>query len=384
MKSNIWTGLPLAAIALASLASGAPAQTAKSDPLFHDTSRPKTGTLSGNPMAKLPANWEALSTFGTRPAYSADGTKLLMLDQEFGTVYEMDIATRQVRSMTSHFPNNGFLRAHYLKDGNILLTGARQMERDEAISRMQFSEIFFLDKSGTKEAIPLDTRNFEGLAVSRISNRLVWAERSPGAARLALHHNVTGDQPNADEYVAFFVGDVVYNGGKPAIANKREIYRRLRSDCMAEPQDLRDNDQEVIFSCYSFHGDVTSKEGAYYDSSVHGVRLDTGKVTDYMRVTGENHEVEGIAPSGRWTLVECRDIRGGPSLSEVDLCKLDLSDPKKYTRLTTFSDYKGWRINNGVISPDGKTMAFMLTYATENSTNRLGIYLLHLTPEEQK
>ena len=48
-------------------------------------------------------------------------------------------------------------------------------------------------------------------------------------------------------------------------------------------------------------------------------------------------------------------------------------------RLTYFSDYKGYKSSNPVISDDGKQMAFQLAKSTDQAGIGYGIFVMNLT-----
>ncbi|MDP9141711.1 MAG: hypothetical protein M3O62_13065, partial [Pseudomonadota bacterium] len=92
---------------------------------------PLKGTLPGSPMDALPAHITKLTERGQRAAWSPDGKRMLYLDATIGDVVEIDLATNTQREITAPFQNAGFLRAHYLSNGDLLLCGPE--ERDPAI-----------------------------------------------------------------------------------------------------------------------------------------------------------------------------------------------------------------------------------------------------------
>ena len=78
------------------------------------------------------------------------------------------------------------------------------------------------------------------------------------------------------------------------------------------------------------------------------------------------------------TLVECdRQNRRGSGF--VDLWKLALDGSGKAERLTYFSDSPGYKASNGVVSDDGKLVAFQLAKSTEAAGVGHGIFVLDLT-----
>jgi hypothetical protein len=62
----------------------------------------------------------------------------------------------------------------------------------------------------------------------------------------------------------------------PTLENKTEIIRAKAPDCTLEAQDFRNNDTELIYTCY---------RSSYAD--VMGVNLSTKKVTVYRKLPDE-------------------------------------------------------------------------------------------------
>src|SRR5688572_22749386 len=80
------------------------------------------------PDQNLPPHIRKLTSFGERAEFSLDGKRLLFLTKTFGDVMEYDLATGDIRNLTSHFPNYGFTRALYLANGQILLAGPTEYD----------------------------------------------------------------------------------------------------------------------------------------------------------------------------------------------------------------------------------------------------------------
>jgi hypothetical protein len=76
-----------------------------------------------NPADDLPPHIIRLTAFGERADWSADGKRILFLSKTFGDAMEIDLATREIRNLTAHYPNYGYTRALYLSNGDILLSG---------------------------------------------------------------------------------------------------------------------------------------------------------------------------------------------------------------------------------------------------------------------
>jgi hypothetical protein len=108
------------------------------------------------------------------------------------------------------------------------------------------------------------------------------------------------------------------------------------------------------------------------------VDLATGAVTNYSKAPGQYDEPEGIFPDGRFTLVEC-DKQNHLGPGHIDLWKLALDGRGALERLTYFSDTPGGKGSNGVVSDDGRYLAFQLAKAGEAAGVGHGIFILDLS-----
>ena len=82
------------------------------------------GPLEGeSPADHLPPQISQLTAFGERADWSHDGKRILFLSKTFGDAMEIDLATKQIRNLTAHYPHHGYTRALYLANGDILLAG---------------------------------------------------------------------------------------------------------------------------------------------------------------------------------------------------------------------------------------------------------------------
>ncbi|WP_197277246.1 PD40 domain-containing protein [Sphingomonas profundi] len=333
-----------------------------------------TATRPGDPLRNLPPGARFISSFGERAAFSPDGKKIAFIGKSYGDAFEYDIATGKTRNLTVHAANAGFLRVQYLNDGNLLLLGPRRIDPDRMAMRIGQIELWYMDKAPGSALQPLNEIVSEGIALSRMSNKVGWAVLEPKRS--------TADQ-KVDEYTALRVGDVVVREGTARLENVREIGRRPTSQCVQEAQDFRDRDRELTISCYDVGGKRLSlgKFVSILHSTIEGVRLSDGKYITYHDVRdGSFTEVEGIHPSGAWTMVEC-----GPGEGEgLDLCRLDLVPNGRLTRLTHFLDYGKHRVSNPVVSPDGGSIAFQFGRAGDEAGVGMGILLMPMPAEAGK
>lgn len=308
-----------------------------------------------NPVEDLPPYITQVTWFGERADWSHDGSKILFLSKTFGDAMELDVASKRIRNLTAHYPHHGYTRALYLANGDILLSGPETFEPKRAGEARVQCWLYVLDKSLTRPPIPLGTKCSEGPAVSRRRMHIAWT-------------HVAAEYP--DEMAAgssrMQEADIVYEDGKPKLANQRLIIssRDLPFRCTLETQNFRPPDEkELTFSAYGYQG-----------TDVCGIDLTTRKVTNYSNSPDQYDEPEGIFPDGQFTLVEC-DKQNHQGPSHVDLWKLKLDGSGSYERLTHFSDYPGFKASNPVVSDDGKFIAFQMAKSREAAGVGHGLFI---------
>jgi Tol biopolymer transport system component len=220
-------------------------------------------------------------------------------------------------------------------------------------------EMWVLDARLDRPAARLDAAIDEGPAVSRLSPRIAWT--GPGQREM-------------------FMADIVYEGGTPALANPRRI---LSYDADARPQTMRletqdfrpPDERELLFTCYS-----GTEQEPFYFADVCGLDLATGAVRNYTSTPEQYDEAEGVFADGRSILVES-DRHTRNREWRIDLYRVPLDGTNRGDRLTTFSGppdtpYHG---SDGVISPDGRFMAFQLGVRGPQAGQGWGILLMDLS-----
>jgi hypothetical protein len=308
---------------------------------------PLKGTLPGSPLDHLPPHITQLTDSGQRAAWSPDGTRLLFLDDTIGDVVEIDLATGARRELTAPFPNAGFLRAHYLPNGDLLLCGP--LERDPAIEDDgRFRGRLWVQRASFSAApVLLDEPCWEGVAVDPRSDAIAW--------------NISDIDFNAaDVFVQAAIGkSEIYTGridydaaGQPRLVDKQLVIDRwdVGVDAILEVQDFRtraDGARELVFAAYFHRG-----------GEVMSVDLLTRTIIGQSR-SPFYEEPEGIHPSGEYVLVE-RDRAIELFPGELDIWRLTLDGSGSFERLTTFSHYCGYGATNPVVAPNGRVFAFQL------------------------
>jgi Tol biopolymer transport system component len=309
----------------------------------------------GSPEEQLPSNIKQLTAFGERASWSPDGTHIAFMSKSFGDAFVVDVHTKMIRLLT-HYPNAGFLRVQYLPNGDYFLIGARTFT-DIRTTRGRDQEMWVLGADGKGRPVALDHKISEGVAISRKTARIAWS-------------NTHGQHPDllADGESVIYIADIVYEGGQPKLANKKEVLRAKRPECTLEAQDFRRNDTELIYTCY---------RSPFAD--VFGIDLNTSKVTTYRKLAGEYNEVEGIFPDGEHVLVESSREQAQQNSNYIDIWKLKLEpESTNFVRMTRWGDYPNYKASNPVVSPDGWRIAFQSARSTDEAGVGYGIFLLDL------
>jgi hypothetical protein len=301
-----------------------------------------------SPLDELPAHIKQVTYFGERADWSHDGKKILFLEKTFGDVYEIELSTGIIRPLTHHYFHEGYTRALYLSNGDILLSGARQFDaNDPWPSRSEKNaELWVLKKDLSGPPTPLGEKCSEGPAVSRKNMRIAWTQQG-----------------------AFYMADVIFENQTPKLANKKKILDKkdLPFKCDIETQNFRPPDEkELIFSAYNYQG-----------TEVMGLDIETGKVVNYSQAPNQYDEPEGIFPDGKYTLVEC-DKHNPKGTQQIDIYKLALDGSGETTRLTFFADYPDYKASNPVVSDDGRFIAFQVAKKGDVAGVGRGILILDL------
>jgi hypothetical protein len=319
-------------------------------------SDPAAGPM-GSPVDDLPPHIVRLTESGMRPDWSADGTRLLFLDALVGDVFELELESGQLRPLTGHYPHNGYSRARYLANGDVLLCGPGTAAAEKTESGRWHTDLWLLRVGRDRPAVPLGEPCFEGPAVSRHSLRIAWT-RSDYPDRIVFARS------------EIWTGEITLNGESAQLVNRRKVLDRSDFHYFAflETQDFRPPDErELIFTAYAYRG-----------GEVMGVDLETGELRNYSQNWGYD-EAEGVFPDGRYVAVEREP--GTYTLNprgHIDIWRNSLDETARSVRLTHFSDYAGFGANNPVVSPDGKVMAFQLRLADGQHGNGHGIFLYDL------
>ena len=242
--------------------------------------------------------------------------------------------------------------------------------------------------------VPLGVTNHEGIAVARGSMRIAWVDSTaPRPIKRADNEFFSRPIDFASLKDQIWIGEIIYEGGVPRVINKRKIldcesdqgaiaeFNALRgSKCsMIEPQNLVPPDeQRLTFTMLTRKTRDDGHAGA--DSFI--LDLQSGKITQLNTRPGY-FEVEGVFPDGRNSLAEhASGNQADGATNRVDLWKVALDGSGALTPVTSYNKIDPQlKSNQGVVSPDGRWMAFgVSTAAVEQKVpgQGVGIFLMDL------
>jgi Tol biopolymer transport system component len=301
-----------------------------------------------SPLDELPAWITRATHFGQRADWSHDAKRILFIEKTFGDVYEIELASGIIKPMTHHYYHEGYTRALYLANGDIVLSGARKFdsENPHASRDEKNAELWVLKKGLSGPPTALGQKCKEGPAVSRRNMRIAWALRDK-----------------------IYMADIAYENGTPKLGNRKMIMDKnnLPFKCGIETQNFRPPDEkELIFSAYGYQG-----------TEVAGLNIASGKVVNYSNAPNQYDEPEGIFHDGKHTCVEC-DAHDTKGTHYIDIYKLALDGSGKSERLTRFNDYPGYKSSNPVVSDDGRYMAFQYAKKGDRAGVGRGILIFDL------
>ena len=318
-----------------------------------------------SPLDDLPDYITPLTYFGQRADWSHDGDRVLFIEKTFGDVYEVEVATGTIRPMTHHFFHEGFVRALYLSNGDILLSGTKNFDANDPWKSRDArnTELWVLKKDLSSPPTPLGVHCKEGPAVSRKKMNIAWALGS-----------------------TIYKGEIEYDNGKPKLKNWRPLFTSgdLPSPAKGwdmETQNFRPgNENELIF--YAFGGQFG------FQAEVFGYDMEKKEFINYSKSESTYDEAEGTFPDGLSILVESNRHRpkykGMKEFLTLDIYKLKLDESGEMERVTFFNENPEYKASNPVVSDDGRFMVFQHAHAEDPAGKGRGLLLMDLKAWEKK
>lgn len=314
---------------------------------------------SSSPLDELPDYIRQVTYFGERADWSSDGKRILFLEKTFGDVYEIEVETGIIRPMTHHFFHEGFVRALYLANGDILLSGAREFDSKDAWKSRDArnTELWVLKADLSAPPAPLGVHCKEGPAVSRTEMRIAWALGS-----------------------AIYVGEIDDEGDKPKLKNWKPLFQSSELPSPAKGWDLEtqnfDPINKDVLYFYAFGGQFG------YSAEVLSYNIKEKTFTNFSKSPKTYDEAEGIFPNGLDMMIESNrhriDSEGMKEFLTLDIYKLKLDESGDVERVTYFNDNPNYKASNPVVSDDGKFMAFHYAITSDEAGRGRGILVLDI------
>lgn len=323
----------------------------------------RTGNLV-SPLDTMPPFVKKITTFGQRCDWSLDGKKLIFLEKTFGDVYEVEVATGELTPLTHHYFHEGYTRALYLANGDILLSGSRTFDADEPWKsrKPEQAELWVLKRDLSAPPTALGVFCKEGPTASRKQLKIAWT---------------------VDD---IYLSDIIYEDGIPKLKHIDTLVRSSDlpeevANWRLETQNFRPpNDEELLFNAH-----YPSVE---YEAEVMGINLNTKKIVNYSKRPDRYDEPEGVFPDGKHILVEStrhhpKREEGRTTWDYIDLYKLALDGSARMERLTYFNEGLKYKATNPVVSDDGRYMAFQYSIIGETTGIGHGIVIWDFLKEKE-
>lgn len=318
-----------------------------------------------SPLETLPDYINQVTFFGERADWSHDGKRILFIEKTFGDVFEVEVETGIIRPMTHHFFHEGFVRALYLSNGDILLSGSKNFDANDPWKSRDArnTELWVLKHDLSSPPTPLGVHCKEGPAVSRTKLSIAWALGS-----------------------TIYSGEIQYLNGKPKLKSWSPLFHSsdLPSSVKGwdiETQNFRPfKENELIF--YAFGGQFG------FQAEVLGYDMEKKDFINYSNSKKTYDEAEGTFPNGFEILIESnrhrQNYKGMKEFLTLDIYKMKLDESGEVERITFFNDNPKYKASNPVVSDDGKFMAFQYALTEDEAGRGRGILVLDLEKWEKK
>lgn len=323
--------------------------------------QPRTGVAgewavaSTSPLVDLPDHIRRITHFGQRGHFSDDGERVLFIEKTFGDVFEVDLGTGAIRPLTHHFHHEGFVRARYLSNGDILLAGSREFDAENPWpSRHVNAELWVLDDELDGPPHPLGVKANEGQAVSTTELRIAWS----------IDGRAAEDLPEMATQI--WTARIAYEDTIPRLVDRELVLDSRDRDLTGrlETQDFRlPEERELIFTHYA---------PDYSSADVMGLDLRSGALTHYTD-SEYYQEPEGIF-SHDYTLIE-GDLHSGAGMQQIDIYRLALDGSGRAERVTFFNEHAGYKASNPSVSPSGDRIVFQMAHAEDPAGFGRGLFI---------
>ena len=316
-------------------------------------------------LNNLPPHIRQISHFGERADWSLDGKKILFLEKTFGDVFEVEVETGIIKPMTHHFFHEGFVRALYLSNGDILLSGSPTFNSDDPWKSRDArnTELWVLKKDLSEPPTKLGIHCKEGPAVSRTKMKIGWSLGT-----------------------TIYTGEIVYEENKPKLKSWKPLFQSSEMPAPVKGWDIETqnfrpyNEEELIF--YAFGGNFG------FQAEVMSYNIETKEYRNYSRSEKSYDEAEGSFPDGLSTLIESNrhraNYKGMKEFLTLDIYKLLLDGSGDVERMTFFNDNPSYKASNPVVSDDGKYMAFQYAHAEDAAGVGKGILIFDIEAWEKQ
>ncbi|MEQ9402098.1 MAG: hypothetical protein RIM99_00820 [Cyclobacteriaceae bacterium] len=316
-------------------------------------------------LNNLPPYIRQITHFGERADWSLDGKRILFLEKTFGDVFEVDVETGIIRPMTHHFFHEGFVRALYLANGDILLSGSPTFNSNDPWKSRDArnTELWVLKSDLSGPPVKLGVHCKEGPAVSRKKLRIGWSLGS-----------------------SIYVGDIEYEKGNPKLKSWRPLFQSSEMPAPVkgwdiETQNFRPNDEdELIF--YAFGGNFG------FQAEVMSYNMKDKTFRNYSVSPKSYDEAEGPFPDGLSILIESNrhrtNYKGMKEFLTLDIYQLQLDGSGDVERITYFNDNPNYKASNPVVSDDGRYIAFQHAHASDAAGVGRGILILDMDEWEKQ
>lgn len=307
-----------------------------------------------SPLDSLPSHMRLLVDWGQRPEWSRDGKWIYFLPKAFSDVYRIEVASGRIEPLTTHYFHAGYNRILALANGDLLLAGPDRFDPKDPWASRHRLQMSVLQAPFDRPAVPLGRYCDEGPAVSRVENRIAWT--LPGQREIR-------------------VGKIIEHEGVPLLVDERTV---LSYDALGLPLSQRLETQDFVPGrnqlVYTHYWGTLEEPFYYADAWV--LDLATGERSNLTQSAETYDEAEGIAPDGSFLLVES-DRHAEPRRWKVDVYLLHLDGSGTLERLADWTRFPGFRSDNPVVSPDGRTIAIQCGFM-KGSGQGSGIVLLDL------